>query len=383
MSMPRWSDRAWAAFGFALMTAYVPGIMGMATTPRWDVGALLALVWFFVPRGTMAVSHWIGLILLGCLSLSLLFIGGDARLDGVNEALQLTIIAVAFVMGGRIDNARPLIAGCITGLAVNSCVVIAEACGWHGVEEAYGVPAGLFFNQDRLAAIAAMVLVAAIVLRWLLVSLPLIAPCLIFTHSAAAWLAVIVCVYVMAKDLRPSTRRMVRIGLVVIACAAIALKLGTISTDARVSLWSDTVRQLSFFGHGLGSFRDLFVQHEIAYDFARFHDRPEHPHNEWLWLAFCGGVLATVIGYAFAGTLYLEGKDEPLVIVLVAFLVLSLVAMPLHDPATAILAACVAGHCVGRRRLVVGVADDGGVLLHKRLASGRDQGERAPLADRA
>ena len=146
-------------FGFALMTAYWPNISGVATTPRWDVAVLLAVVLFVAPRVRMTAAHWLGALLMGWLLLSLTWSNG--RDDGIDIAFRMGCAAVAFAVGSLIKDIRPLIQGAALGIGISSAVAIAQWLGWHGMEQKGGAFSGLFFDRNRLAAAAALVALLA------------------------------------------------------------------------------------------------------------------------------------------------------------------------------------------------------------------------------
>lgn len=342
-------------FGFALMTAFWPGIGGAATTPRWDVGVLLAVALFFLPRIRLTAAHWIGLLLIGWLLLSLLW--SDGQFDGINEEFQLVIVAVAFAVGSTLIRPDGLVTGAALGLGISSALAMAQWFGWTDMlwlDPNYALAnsaVGLFYNRDTLAAVAALVMIAAVALRrWWLV--PLLLPALLLTHSRAAWLALATALVLTRFRIEAVTWGL-RIAAVVSGAAILALRDGP-STSERVMIWRDTIADLNVFGHGLGSFRNVFLQHAHFFDIAVQHSRPEHPHNEWLWLGFEGGIPAFTVALVLAGCLWRACEDHPERAVLVGLSVLSLFAMPFHDPATVVFASLVAGHLAAG---AVGVCD--------------------------
>lgn len=338
-----------AAFGLALTTAYWPGIAGVATTPRWDVAALLSVVLFFSPPFRMTMTHWIGIALIAWLALSLLWNdgGADGLSDGVQELIQIAMIAVAFAVGSSMTDIRPLFIGAALGIGINSGFAIAQWMGWDGAEVILtrdGHFAGLFYERDRLASAAAMVAVGLVALprAWRL--LPLVLPSLILAPYKAALLAVAGGLLVMAGN-----KGRVVIAASVASIAGWFLFHGIDPSNAeRLMIWQDTITNLTWFGHGLGSFREDFIRIAHAFDIAVQHTRPEHPHNELLWIDFEGGLPATALAALFAGGLWVHSEACPrLRGVLACVSVLALFAMPLHDPATAVLFTLCAGHVVG------------------------------------
>lgn len=352
-----------AIFGFALMSAYWPGITGAATTPRWAVAALLAVALFFAPRVVMTRTHWIGLALLAWLGLSLTW--SEGQLDGVDAAFKLCLAAIAFAIGSTMPDLRSLMIGAALGIGLNSGFAIAQALGWHGIETYDNGLAGLFHNRDRLASAAAIVaiwLFSRPVRLWLL--LPLVAPAVILPHSRAAWLALgagllmIVFRQMARRTVVQWVTFLVLFGVVGTG-TVVAFGIGSpIGIDQRIALYRDTIAALTTFGHGLGSFWESFPAH--AHYFSVVAERPEHPHNEWLWLVYEGGMPAVVLAMASGYGVWVAAKDRA---VLGGLFVLSCVAMPFHDPATLILGALCAGHLVGRRAADGHkIVDSGGVV---------------------
>lgn len=362
------SDLLAALFCFALMTAYWPGITGAATTPRWDVAAVLAVALFFAPHIRLTTAHYLGMALLAWLFITLIW--SESQLDGTDAAFKLILAAIAFAVGSSMPSLRSLLIGSAIGIGISSGFAIAQWLGWHGIETYDNGFAGLFHNRDRLGAAAALVAIgvaASCPRMWLL--LPLLAPALILTQSRAAWLAVAVGLAMIPSNL---ASKFVRIGFAWFAFAGgmiVFLYRGhDVSIDQRLSLASDTIGALNIFGHGLGSFWESFPSHAHLFSIAT--ERPEHPHNEWLWLAYEGGIPAFILGLAFAVELWRSAAESPQRSTLAGLFVLSMFAMPFHDPATLILGALSAGFLAGRRAYHGVAAFDRGSPLRQGLAAG-------------
>ena len=355
-------------FGFALMTAYWPNISGVATTPRWDVAVLLAVVLFVAPRVRMTAAHWLGALLMGWLLLSLTWSNG--RDDGIDIAFRMGCAAVAFAVGSLIKDIRPLIQGAALGIGISSAVAIAQWLGWHGMEQKGGAFAGLFFDRNRLAAAAALVAIGLVALHrswpWLLP----VAPSLMLAPSRAAWIALaagLLTIPGRSPVLMWSARALAFIAAVVL----LHVRGFDPSTSQHIELARDTIPHLTLFGHGLGSFRESFPAYEHFYISAWYGERPEHPHNEWLWLAHDGGVPAFGLALGFGLSLW-KSCEDGIRSVLVGLVALSMFEMPLQDPATLVLSALVAGFAASELdRIRDAIVDRGGLLC---------QGLDAPLA---
>lgn len=366
----RISDLLAGIFGFALMVAYWPGIAGAATTPRWDIAALLAVALFFAPPVRMTTAHWLGLVLIGWMALSLLWNdgGSDGRYDGVQELIQLVVIGIAFAVGSTMTDTRALFWGAAIGIGVNSVFAVAQWSGWGGhlIDVLDGNPAGLFFNRDRLAAAAALVALGLVALPRGWLALPLIAPSLILAPSRGAWLALVAGWFVLA-----SARVRWMIGIAgAVTIAWVTLRGFDSSASQRVMIWQDTIANLNFFGHGLGSFREDFIRFAHAFNITAQDSRPENAHNEFLWLDFEGGIPAVGLGVLFALAIWFAGDGRADRAVLAGMFVLCLVAMPLHDPATVVLVAVVAGNIAGAGARLRHGAVDRGLAIRAGLAAG-------------
>jgi len=336
------------AFGLLLTVAYWPGISGAATTPRWDVAALLTIVLFAAPRIRLTAAHCVGVALVGWLLLTLTW--SEGRLDGVDAAFKLIIIAVAFAVGGLIEDVKSLFAGAAVGITVSSGIAIAQVYGWQGLPSYADLPSGLFYNADRLASAAALVFVGAVALRlWRFI--PGVLPALILPQSRGALLASAAGVGVLCWNIPGFRWRLLLVIPVAVAAYAFVHRGVDTGITERLAIWRDTFDALNWMGHGLGAFWTTFPSHAFHFGDALLRSHPDHPHNEWLWLAYEGGVVAVALAAVFAGLLW-RASIEPVRGVLVALFVLSLFAMPFHDPATAVIGSLVAGYLVGTRALL-------------------------------
>jgi len=380
----RRSDLFAGLFGFALMTAYWPGIAGAATTPRWIVAASLALALFMAPRVRMTMTHWVGLLLIGWLVLSILWNDGgtDGRLDGGEASFELLVVLCAFAVGSTLTDLSGLIIGAALGIGINSAVAVAQWFGWQGVEIVNGGYPGLFVNRDRLAAAAAVVAVGLVALPRVWLLLPLLLPSLVLAPSKAAWLGICAGVVVTESLYRPFR---IYAGLsLVMAIPTYLILHGLAPSDGeRLAIWRDTISGLTVFGHGLGSFREVFLALAQTFDFNHWQSRPEHPHNEWLWLVFEGGVPALGLGMLFSLGLWFAADERPERSVFAALFVLSLFAMPFHDPGTVVLGALFAGHCAGCSARMHDAAVARRMALRAGLPADLDRAGHAAHGDRA
>lgn len=368
------NNRIASIFGFALMVAYWPGIAGAPTTGRWDIAALLAIALFFAPKVRFTAAHVVGLMLVGWLLLSLLWNDGgqDGLFDGIDAAAELMIACTAFAVGSTLEDLGPLFTGAALGIAVNSAFALAQFAGLPTGVETGGFYSGLFYNAGRLGAAAALVTVAIVGLRkWLLLSLLL--PALILTGSRAAWLAAICGLVAIGMQARSRQSKWLVWGVAMAAVIAALLVAHHGSGGfERLAIWNESIQQLTWLGHGLGSFREDFLKLNQTFDFAKWGGRPEHPHNEWLWFAYEGGCVGFSLALIFACSIWRASEGLWERGVLVGLAVLSLFAMPFHDPVTVVLGALCAGSVAGRGADQRYAAYDRRLALFEGLGSGID-----------
>lgn len=333
--------RPWGALltGFAVSTAYWPGILSSVFVPRWAAIALLVpLLWRFDLRDVSRPILWAVAILLTGSVLSL--VQTPDAMTGLYELFLVLILAVAFVGGAGLARLDDVMAGLALGCAVSSVVVVAQLNGWRGVPGAGGFPPGLFYNSEMLAEFAALVLIWGLVRRQPLIVLASIVP-VIFCGSRIAVLAVAVAMLYAWWPRRHWVGLLALTGLAVAAVAMIVY-LGDFKIQTaghRVTLWLATVMSFEILGNGLG-----WVQ--IAFPVERF------SHSDVLQMFAEIGVFALPV-VCFPYLIFRNTEaDLAARAVFMGICFEALVSFPLHFPATGFVAAVAAGHLLGRGRMV-------------------------------
>jgi hypothetical protein len=365
-------DALTGLFGFALMTAWWPGVSGAATTPRWDLGVMLAVAMYFVPRVDLTTVHKIGIALVGWLLFSLIW--SEGRLDGIDAAFKLLIAGCAFVVGSSLRSDRTLMIGAALGIAVNSAIALAQCSGLARHRDAAWNSGGfgaLFYNSERLAGVAVLVaacLIGSVPLAAIGVRSLLLLPWRCWADRAEPGSLLPPAVVVSVKHFRWTLGMAAAIGALTVLLWRDTGALNAANYE-RIAIWNDSLMALDFFGHGLGSFRESFPAHADLFDIAARGTRPEHPHNELLWIAYEGGLPAIVALLGFALAVW-SGASGRLRSVLAAFGTLALFGSPLHDPATLILGALCAGFAVRDPALDGGLSHAGRGALRESVAAG-------------
>jgi hypothetical protein len=325
------------AVGFLASSLYWPGIAGAASTPRWAF-LFAAVPWMLLPR-RMSTAHVAGALFIGWAILTIAW--GAAPLDGVGALAELLLLAACFCLGNQIENLRPIIIGAALGLTVSSGFAVAQWWGFEPIRGGYA--SGLFSNGNYLAEAAALVIVGVIAERlwWVL---PGLLPALLLPHARGAILAAVLG---MIVAFRSRLEVVIALGgAVAIAGLWSAFHLDPTTLD-RLDLWNTALRNVTFFGHGIGSFWAVYPDLDMR---AVVTESPEFAHNEFLNIAFEIGIPGLVLALAFCATM--AGPIDTSRLILIALAVESCFAFPLHLPTSAFLGAICAGHAVRTRYLL-------------------------------
>lgn len=363
------------AFGFLLTIAFLPGAIGDAVAPRWAMIAAFLPALLFI-KVHLTARHLILAALLTWAAAGILFT--PVALEWANGFAQLAILAGVFCIGAELKDLRPLWAGLAIGITVNAVIAAFQLGGLSPVDQAVA-PAALFANKTFLGEIALVALIGAIGCNlWVLVPGPLFAVAV--TTCREVYIALAVAVGVAVWRWSRLTALVGALALVVggFVVAAHAAELRE-SASNRMAIIGDTVAQLTVLGHGVGTYYVAVSEHAIRLPALGI--RADHVHNDLLEAIFELGIgvflLVALVGCALAGGLALERT------VLIAILVEGLLGFPLHLPATAFVAALVAGRLCGvgagvRRRVDRGRTLDpvrqpspwAGVLSPRAVAAG-------------
>lgn len=330
-------------FGFALAAAYVPWIVGAATTPRWAVLVLgaIALFWWLpvpVPMRRLGSAQIIGVLFVAW---SLESVTWSHAPEAFDQAWKLLLLTMLFVVGSRLADLRWLLVGCAAGVGLSSALVILDRLGLTSYPQWVG-PSGLFVNGLYLAEFAAMVAVGCLAYRaWWMAAV--CAPSIMLVQVPRGPLVALLVAGWVALRVR-------RVSLWISAIPVLFLVLWLAAlyrpdtVNVRFDMWSGIMRELGLAGHGLGSYFGDAPLLASARDLAAL--RPLHANNDLLEIAYEAGLIGAVLALAFVGTLVMrfDRTANPAYLVVVVFLVEGLFGFPFQMPATAGLFALTAGH---------------------------------------
>lgn len=199
---------------------------------------------------------------------------------------------------------------------------------WSGFD---GQPVtGLFGNPAMLGEAAALVVVAlGASERFEVMVLP--ALMLMLSQARGAILAALITL----ASFRSATV------LILVCAVAICIlpdhrdMLSTNSLGERVTIWSDALSQLAFFGHGIGGFAES-LNSTLRYRVV------EYAHNDLIQILSELGVPGLILTLACCGMIFAAAQRTER-LVLTALGIEAMFSFPLHTPATAVIGAVVAG----------------------------------------
>ena len=316
-----------AVLFFALTVLCIPALPDGAEIPRWALMAVTAGILVFKVEMTstyfIVVAYVTGMALLG-----------PTGYDALLLFAHFAILSILFL--AELDLRKATI-GAGLGMAVNSCVMLAQHYGFTYIPMLSPLP-GLFYNRNIGAEAAGMTLALVIGYRlWWLV--PGVLPVLVYGSRAPVIALGTAAAFAVGRR-SPFLGFMTFLGGILFVVSWMHDYGGLTDLFQRIGVWQDMLPALRPWGHGLGSFISefpLWQQHTSALT-LRF----ENAHNDFMQLCFelgLGGVLAAALVVA-----QLWGTPRSSAwYALVVFLVEGCFGFPLYEPVTASLAAVCAG----------------------------------------
>ena len=330
----------------AVTLAFWPGILGAATSPRWWVIAVgMGLLFPFSQLSRIPNQIWT----LLTLSFAGIFLSIHNPV-GLGEGIKFLLLVLAFIWGMSLPNLTKVISGFATGLAINSILVIAQTLGWNFLPawESAG-PAGLFYNREVLAELAAPILVWGLARNNWTIVLSSISP-LLLCQSRVAVIAAIVGIFAAGNlPLKKYAPVIIVFPLLLITIVIVLFTSFKIaSLFDRFSIWQLAISEILPFGRGLGYW-------ELNHPDSKF------VHSDLLQLFVEIGPILSLPILAIPVLIIWKSRHDSLEILAVAIVLLveAILSFPLHQPATAFLSAVLFGHLSRRCQIPS--------ILHHRL----------------
>ncbi len=336
----------WVLLGAAVALAYVPGLPAEALVGRWAVIAVgIPLVSRLDPR---ALDGWTWLVLIWLVGLSAvsLTVSPDP-LGGTLELFYILILCGAFLAAAALDDLDAVMTGIGIGLVPSALLAPWQWFNWRPVEQGSGTSAGLFYNSEVYAEFAAILFVWAVVKRkWWMVGVTGL-PLALCQSRIAVGVAVLGLLYAWDGS------RMVKAVGVVLLITAAGAALAVLGFDKiasageRIIIWLAMGEAITPMGRGLGWVTVALPIQQFAHSDAL---------QAVVEIGYGAAALAMIPVLA-----YWRGRGNRAE--RAAFFVVCIevvVSFPLRVPATAFVAAMLAGLMVGCGSLVrVGLPDGG------------------------
>jgi O-antigen ligase len=277
---PRWLTAAVAVFCLSVIVAAIRGDSGLDDTLRFLGTALIPLAAAVVYHERLAGGERLVFVL--------------AVLWLMQILLGLGAIVVGMEVVGLTGN-RNWMASFVLGLAPWAWLYVWRRAGSRSTQTAW------------VACLVAVVM-----------------PTLLILHrceSRGAWLALIVCCLLAAwSRLGAIGRTAAVVGMFVVVMLTVVwapVKVAmTVQQDVRPPLWTSSARMISDrpLGIGPGSFTREFAPYRVrsTYPFRLYAAAITlHPHNELLYQAAVGGIVAGIAWLMFILPVFRRGDDEP------------------------------------------------------------------------
>ncbi len=326
--------------GIAIMTAYMPGVIGLASITSWAVMWLVMPVLLLKCKIEITIIHILGIVFLSYAALSLLW-----SPHGMLELMQLLALASVFVWGSSLKDLRSVTIGLSVGLGFSSILAIFQFFGCDIVYYGTPRPAGLFFNSNIFAEISGMMLLLILInkLWWYI---PVTVPGLLVSSRA-----VILGLGISLAFMTWTKSKILSIGILIsswltayfitfpssVITNSSVIITNTASAFQRLHVWQDMLAGFTIFGNGIGSFVYKFPEYNKHIDGST--TLVEYTHNDLLQLIFELGIGAIPLLIMVALLLMVKNDYKS---AFIFFIVIGIFGFPLHMPITAFMLALVA-----------------------------------------
>ena len=331
----------------------IPDGMITANLPRWFLLSL-SLPWLALNlslAGWRMSWNWPSVLLSAWLCYawcSLLW--APSWSAGLGQWWQFVLLGIALWLGASGFSLAWSLRAFVYGMSVNGWLAAAQAWfDWTVLPSIAGQPAGTFVNQNHLATAALLAVPLAVAGRQY-VTWPGLLLALWLPQSLNVWLSGLVLGLLYVWQCGRARRWVHWLAASMIAIGLVSLpqawQWAAQYDPVRRELYQTTIAQLTWHGHGLGSFWTLFPQWTGQVTLTQTYLRqPVTAHNDLLTVASDTGLAGLLL---IGAVLWIIGRaphDAPRFVV-VAFLLLGLFGFPLYQPVAATVAALCLGHCL-------------------------------------
>lgn len=327
--------------GAGVTLVYIPNLTGSAVLTGWPF--LAAFFAVFLPWRRIATSAslptWLGLGFLAWAGLSLAWT--ENIYDGIGQLAIWILLAMAYCYGSSQALSTPVYSGFAVGVSLCVAVAVLQELGYDPIganEDFRSNVSGLYVNSTIFGAVVALALAAALFSGlWWFVPIGFLG--LYLSGARGPAIAIILVAMFGAWKWSRGLVLMIAIPATLYA-TGIFLQKNDLShtTTSRVAYWVDTAEALTWAGHGVGSFFQLYPSFAKRTEVSKF--RPEHPYSDPLETIFEFGIGSLLLWAMLILLLEVPLGDR---YVLATFLFIGLTYFPLAFPPSAFIAAFAAG----------------------------------------
>jgi hypothetical protein len=337
-------------WAFLVAVAFIPNIMSAAIVGRWATIAigipLVARIEFKFP---FIVQF---LLAMGFAWSAASVLYAPDRMDSLLQLFFMLMLIGVMGAASQVKSLDDAMTGLCIGAGISALFCAAALAGHQLVDQGSAFYAGLFYNSEVLSEFAAPLLVWSIVKRrWIFVPVTVLP--LMVNNSRVALIAVTAALLIVHWPKERKNQALLIAGALLVSFGALYYfttfnyKLG--SAALRVSIWLSTAMAIDIPGHGIGWYRASHITEEFA------HSDVLQAIAELGLGALCFAVIPFYALFRNRGT---HVAERAAFIVVCVELVIS---FPLHVPASAFVAALLAGYLVSRSPDVRVVRSEGGI----------------------
>lgn len=356
------ADHKFGIWAFLIAVAFIPNIMSAAIVGRWTIIAigipLVARIEFKFP---FAIQFALA---MGFAWSAASVLYAPDRMDSLLQLFFMLMLIGVMGAASQIKSLDDAMTGMCLGVSVSSLFCVAALFGHQLVDQGSAYYAGLFYNSEVLSEFAAPLAVWAVVKRRFGLAAITVFP-LAIDKPRVALIALTVALIFTYWPTRWKYRAfLIASAAVVIGAAMFYMtyghyKLGSVAL--RISIWLSTAMAIDISGHGIGWYRASHITEEFA------HSDVIQAFAELGIGALCFAMIPVYALFRNRGNYVAERAA------FIAVCVELLISFPLHVPASAFLAALVAGFLVSRR------SDVRVVGYHGRTDDGEDSERDRPV----
>lgn len=342
--------------GFIIAIAYVPGWFGASIPTAWLVLIIVMPIIFCFCELELNLVNVLGGLFIIFVTLSLFWTQNFNI--GFLYFLEIIALSCVFCFGSNLNSLENCFKGLALGLGVSSIIAFLQRFTEYKFIFTIGNDVvGLFVNPNIYSEVSALMLISLLVMKlywWIPVTLPGLI--LIQSRTAFVGLGVGLFFWLLNKNKRYAILAPIGIAIVTYIFYRNSFSFSTI--DERFALWKDTLRGLTLFGSGVGSYEIYYPLNAIFIDTTI--SRPKFAHNDLLQSISEFGIFSLPLMLMIVAIFKIKSEFR---IILITVGTMSLFTYSLHVPMEIFIACIVAGYITGHNASYWNIGNSWGSTL--------------------